>query len=623
MAGRFFIAAVQGRNRSLYFAYCSLLLKTIKLYNTPISPLEHAMPSIPHITKSDVARWTDEVYFQRGQSYYAGGAIYEQRRQGMTIKSKCSGSQAPFYRQEVLFNSKGIESAQCSCPVGAGGHCKHAVALLLTWVNDLDSFQEVEAFDAALEKRSKPELIALVKQMLEQEPDLESLLDLPLSAKDSAPMDMKAIRRQAQQAFRGVDYEWGGHGYTGEIEHSLQPLLNLASDYLARGNAENSAAIYATVIETIFDNDDVAMQDEEGELLGLAHECAEALGTCLSKINVPKKRREILEALFGAYKWDVQAGGVGAADCVPEILTGKTTPEERVEIAKWVRDIMPKGKEWSDNYRRETLGGFLLDLETDTIDDDAYLKICRQTGRLNDLIERLLKLKRMEEAENAAKAAEDYPLFLALDIFTKHRQAELAEKLVTARLESIKDNRLIEWLSERLKQQGDWAGSLELEERLFRQRPNLEQYKRLRKPAMQLNRWDELRAQIIAELEKKKDIGLLINIHLLEKEIALALAALGKMPEQWMARSLGIEVANAARQSHPRESIRLFCKGATHIMDSRDRGSYAQAAQHLREVRKIYTQINETQSWNGLIADIRERYKKLPALQAELDKLKL
>ena len=375
------------------------------------------MPSIPHITKSDVAHWTDDVYFQRGQSYYAGGAIYEQRRQGMTIKSKCSGTQASFYRQEVLFNSKGIESAQCSCPVGGGGHCKHAVALLLTWVNDPDSFQEVEAFDASLEKRSKPELIALVKQMLEQEPDLESLLDLPLSAGDGAPMDMKAIRRQAQQAFRGMDYERGGYGYTGEIEHSLQPLLNLASDYLARGNAENAAAIYATVIETIFDNDDVAMGDEDGKLLGLAHECAEALGTCLSKINVPKKRREFLEALFNAYEWDLKAGGVGAADCVPEILTEKTTPEERVEIAKWVRNIMPTAKEWSDNYRRETLGRLLLDLEADTLDDEAYLNICRQTGRLNDLIERLLKLKRIEEAADTARGAEDYPLLNTLGIF--------------------------------------------------------------------------------------------------------------------------------------------------------------------------------------------------------------
>src|SRR5919109_4978825 len=117
------------------------------------------MSSIPRIKESAVRRWTDEVYFQRGQNYFEQGAIYDQRRQGTTLKSKCSGTQAPFYRQEVLFNSKGILSAKCSCPVGDGGRCKHTIALLLTWVHDPDSFNEVEAIDAALEKRSKADLI--------------------------------------------------------------------------------------------------------------------------------------------------------------------------------------------------------------------------------------------------------------------------------------------------------------------------------------------------------------------------------------------------------------------------------------------------------------------------------
>ena len=75
--------------------------------------------TFPCLTKKDIRNWIDEAYFQRGQSYYAGGVIYEQRLEGMKIKSKCSGSQAPFYPQEVLFNSKGIESAECSCPVSA------------------------------------------------------------------------------------------------------------------------------------------------------------------------------------------------------------------------------------------------------------------------------------------------------------------------------------------------------------------------------------------------------------------------------------------------------------------------------------------------------------------------
>ena len=581
------------------------------------------MPSIPRIKESSVRRWTDEVYFQRGQKYLEQGAIYDQHRQGMTIKSKCAGTQAPFYRQEVLFNGKGIESAECSCPVGAGGRCKHTVALLLTWVKDPDSFQEVEALDSILDKRSKPELIALIKQMLEQEPDLESLLDLPFSAEESKPLDMKAVCRQAQQAFRGSGYydEWVD---TREIERNLNPLFKLAQDYLARHDANNAALIYETVLETIMDNEDIALTDEEGELLGVSFDCAEALGKCLPSINDPKKRGEILQVLFSIYQWDtLKLGGVGAADCVPEILTSKTTSEEKREIAKWTREIMPKGKDWSDGYHREVLGRLLLDLEADILDDEAYLKICRETGRLNDLIERLLQLNRVKEAEESAKAAKDYDLLQALDIFTKHKQADLAEKLVIERLKTLRDDRLIEWLSNRLKQRGDLAGSLKLEERLFWQYPNIEQYKKFRKLAKGLNRWDHLRAQLIAELETKKDFDLLINLYLLEKEVGNALATLEKVQAHWGDHSLQIEVAQAAKKQYPQEAIRIFAKEAERFIGYRNRDSYSQAALCLREIRDTYRQLNETQSWQKLIAAVREQYKKLPALQNELNKLKL
>jgi len=579
------------------------------------------MPTIPHIKTSDVVRWTDDVYFKRGQKYFEREAIYDQRREGMTLKSKCSGTQAPFYRQEVLFDSKGIKSAECSCPVGEGGHCKHAVALLLSWINDPDSFQEVESPDTVLEKRSKAELIAIIKQMFEQEPDLESLLELPLAGEESKPLNIRAIRRQVEQAFRGIDFEWG---YTREIKRDLNPLLKLAANYLARNDAENSALIYESIVETILENEDAALGDEEGELLGVVYDCAESLGQCLTIITDAKKRYEILQVLFSAYQWDtIKIGGVGTADCVPEILTSQTTPEERVEIANWTREILPKGNSWSDGYHREVLGRLLLDLEADALDDEAYLKVCRETGRLNDLIERLLKLKRIKEAEDAAKAEEDYPLFRSLDIFVNHGQADLAEKLVTERLKTIDDDHLIDWLANRLKGRGDLAGSLELEERLFWKHPNIEKYKKLCKLAKQLNCWDKLRAQVITELENKKGFDFLVSLYLLEKDAGNALATLEKLPPRWGDHTLHIEVAQAAKKQYPQEAIRLFTKEAEQFIDYRNRDSYSQAALCLREIRDIYRQLNEIQSWDKFIADIRERYRRLPALQDELSQLRL
>ena len=185
------------------------------------------------------------------------------------------------------------------------------------------------------------------------------------------------------------------------------------------------------------------------------------------------------------------------------------------------------------------------------------------------------------------------------------------------------DDRLIEWLSDRLRGRGDLTGSLELEERLFWKYPNLEKYKKLHKLANQLNRWDDLRIQIIAELVKKKDFDFLINLYLYEKEVGNALTTLEKLPQRWGDHGLRIEVAQAAKKEYPQEAIRIFKNEAERFINDRNRGSYSQAALCLREIRDVHQQLNETESWQKLIADIRERYKRLPALQDELNRLKL
>ena len=121
----------------------------------------------------------------------------------MILKARCAGSRAEAYRLEVKLADTGIAEAYCSCPVGASGHCKHTVALLLAWLHRPEDFTEVEELDTALERRSKAELIALIKQMLRQEPELELLLGVPLpTGKRQAPASPEAYRLQVNSVFR-------------------------------------------------------------------------------------------------------------------------------------------------------------------------------------------------------------------------------------------------------------------------------------------------------------------------------------------------------------------------------------------------------------------------------------
>src|SRR5262249_54849151 len=148
----------------------------------------------------------------------ADGAIFDTRQQGNVLKGRCQGSEDEPYCVEVTLDSDGIVASDCSCPVGIA--CKHVAALLLCWLKKPRDFRIVEDLDVSLERRSKAELIVLIKRMLEQRPDLEPLVEVPVR---QARNTGKApdYRREAEAVFRTVG---GGNGANSGIAIGLRPL---------------------------------------------------------------------------------------------------------------------------------------------------------------------------------------------------------------------------------------------------------------------------------------------------------------------------------------------------------------------------------------------------------------
>lgn len=131
---------------------------------------EVSMSTIPVLSDDDIRARVGERSFQRGWQYFHDSAIFGARRQGITLKAQCAGSQAPSYRVEATFDEHGITTADCSCPVGDGGYCKHIAALLLTWRDRPAEFIELEDLEGALARKSKDELITLIRLMVRRSP---------------------------------------------------------------------------------------------------------------------------------------------------------------------------------------------------------------------------------------------------------------------------------------------------------------------------------------------------------------------------------------------------------------------------------------------------------------------
>jgi uncharacterized Zn finger protein len=581
------------------------------------------MTALPKISERDIRARVGEASFEKGEDYYQDGAILSPHRQGMTIRSRCEGSSGGPYRVEVTFDAKGIASADCSCPVG--GYCKHVAALLLTWKNRPESFREVEETDTALEKRSREELIALIKLMLRREPDLEVLLNSPLPGARRAgePARPEAYRRQAELAFDRDTDEWGA---AGEIADELEALVEDGKQFLAAKDVAGATAVYQGVLETVLENYE-SVHDEEGDLHRIVYACSEGLSKCLEAEADPARRETVLRVLFEVYRLDTERGGIGLSDGVPDFAE-VCTPEERRMIAGWVREALAAGgggRDWS----RGQFGGLLLELEADEMDDEAFLRVCRETGRRQDLVDRLLDRGRIDEAVRAAEeGTSDGELLSLADLLVSRRRGEVAERLVRERAQKSSDSRLLEWLKKRAAARHDSAAVLDLSEKLFRARPSIEGYREVRKLAEKEGTWASLRPKLMTFLEAHRPKSVLIRAHLENGDVDRALEAMKGEPasHNWrygFGHETELEVAKAAEKERPRAALEIYRRKAEGNISCRNRDSYRAAAQFLKKVRDLYKQLGDEAGWAQYVGRLRQQHRSLRALMEEMNRARL
>lgn len=587
------------------------------------------MTTIPRLSEQDIRARVGDQSLERGRDYADDGAIYNARRQGMTLKAHCTGSLPDPYRVQVTFDAHGIVSADCSCPVGDGGYCKHVAALLLTWRAQPETFAMLEEMDTALDRREKAELIALIKQMLRQRPELELLLETPLptTRKRQMPVKPEVYRRQAAAAFRHGGNEWGSaYG----IAADLDAVTAIGDGFVAQEDYASAATVYAAVSAEVLAHFE-EFDDEGGELGGVVVACVEGLGRCLTETpDEAGGRAAIIAALFAVYQFDMHFGGIGISDEVPTILTDQTSAEERRVIAGWIRDALATARGEYDRYRRQAYGHFLLDLEADTLDDEAFLRICRESGRILDLIDRLLALGRTDEAAGEAARAGDYDLLQSADIFTRYGKEKIAARLIMERSGTTQDSRILVWLKDYYEANGNDASALALAERLFQMRPGFEGYKDVRAIATRLDRWEALRPSLMQFLASSPSSDLLLRIHLdegeIDRAITLALDTLrGARPRPGYGyapagygSSMTLEVAKAIEKDRPLAAREIYQLHAERLIDQRGRENYRIACTYLSKVRDLYDAMDQYEGWEAYLSGLREKHRALRALKEEM-----
>jgi hypothetical protein len=518
--------------------------------------------------------------------------------------------------------------------------------------------------------KSHEELLALLEQLIQQQPDLaplvETLIELPLTPApqektkpgrgQERTLDPSAIQSQVASAFYTAGEGWGA---ASRVATELARLCDIGKRFTEAGQWANAQTLYATLAEeTMLQYEEL---HDEGQISWILHTCAAGLVACQNAQSaLPQnerldaaEREELLMALFSLWKFGSHYGGIEVD--IPAAIAESATEHERKRVEAWLREEMRPGQDFSSTWRNRSIVDFLATLkQAGHCSEEDVLEEYRNANLYKELTEKLLQFGRTNEALDVAQAnlsePRDVTWFAEQLLQSDDAWREKALALVETRLKeaehALQDQRqdfargrtidtYRRWLSEKYSLYGKAQQALKMELARFQASPDETTYHAVRSATQLAGQaeevWSGLRPRLIQTLEQQNRWAALVSVYLDEGEVGQALAALAQM-EQQSGQSLSgygyhsapghyhIQVAKAAEEPYPDEAIRLYTSVVHKLIDGRGRANYQQAVDHLTHIKQLYQKQGREAEWQAYVTNLRNGNKILRALKEELDK---
>jgi hypothetical protein len=205
-----------------------------------------------------------------------------------------------------------------------------------------------------LEQREKTELVAIITNMLRQEPDLQWLLEtaLPIASSWKVSVDPQQYRQQVLGVMAAGENQ--RKRKRGEVERRLMAITSIADEFAAQENYVAALTVYEVLVTEVIEhfND---YRDEYVVFSVILVRCIAGLDSCfVGEEDNPEMRLRVLRTLFAIYRFYMDSG-MDLDEDIPGLLVGNTTAEEREIIAGWVHDALAHKAAWNNNKQYETL----------------------------------------------------------------------------------------------------------------------------------------------------------------------------------------------------------------------------------------------------------------------------
>ena len=474
----------------------------------------------------DLEQWAGRRILSRGQDYQRSRRVKElvQTQTGALVAWVYGGQK---YATEVDFEDGDLISV-CTCPYG--DNCKHAVAVVLEYLDHLKKNREVpqttgqdqrlallqgfadeedrevddeerEGADTIhlvspgsgklippnlkgfLEEQTKEQLITLLKDLSERYPSVrEDLQDKQDLSKGSVKRVVSAARKEihALSSRPGWRNHWNNEGYIPDYSRVKDRLESL----FANGRADEVVVLGKELLETGIRQ--VEMSDDEGETSIEISSCLDIVFLVLpqSSLSAVDQMLWVIDAELKD-NYDVCYGSESFWENEQKASDWSVVADKLIQRLNEFKSARDEDN-FSTDYQRDRLSDWIIQALENAGRHEEIIPICEQeavkTGSYPRLVDALRKAKRYGEAKQWIL-----------------RGVRVIGKKWPGIAKQLKDT-----LREMTEREGDWLRVAAFRTEDFLQSPSLHTFQDMKKAAEKAKMWPEVRAAALLYLETGK-----------------------------------------------------------------------------------------------------------------------
>ena len=588
---------------------------------------------VPKITDSLIRQHCTAESFQRGEDYYANGAVGSIIRRGDQLQAEVEGSQFEPYQVQIDLDEAGVRAVSCSCPYSYDGWCKHIVAVLLAVAEPSTSIEERRPIAELLAPLSAEQLRTLLHKLADQDPSLVAAIENQVSLLQQKPapaavaeapapkrrtaIDAKDIQRQVRSALHGGDYRYSSRDYQeyfGNIFGGLHSILKMAADYVESGDYQAALDVLEALTDEYVRGQETLM-DEDGYASAFFDDIEQVWIAVLLSAELSEEEREQWSARLD--DWAAEVEQYGMDDALWSASAAATQGWDEPHVQRVLQGDLSAVADAPEIFDEKLTTARLAILERNGRHEE-YLNLARATGHASEAAAVLLNLGRIAEAVRCGltafrSASEAFTLAKAL---RERGELDLALQFGEHGLTLDRPRApLASWLCDLASGLGQTERALTAAVVAFDDAPDLATYQRVEQLAGE--RWPAYRERALESLRKRQSYDLrgTVDIFLHEGLIDDAIAAV----RGYAGYDVLEQVVRAAIDSRPDWVIQACRRQAEPIMNEARAKYYENAARWLGYARKAYLASGRTSEWRTYIGELvaahARKYKLRPLLE--------